>query len=84
MSDHYHSLTSLFEQLGLGDTDREIRDFIRQHAPLPDDVKLHEASFWRASQANFLEQAKAEDADWAEIVDQLDVMLRKQQKNQYE
>ncbi|NMU76583.1 DUF2789 family protein, partial [Vibrio parahaemolyticus] len=33
-------------------------------------------SFWTMSQANFLKQAIEEDADWAELVDQLDVMLR--------
>ena len=84
MSDLYHSLPSLFEQLGLGDTDQEIQDFIRQHAPLPDHIKLHEASFWRSSQANFLRQAKEEDADWAGIVDRLDVMLRTKQTKQHE
>ncbi|TBT33456.1 DUF2789 family protein, partial [Vibrio parahaemolyticus] len=35
-----------------------------------------EASFWTHSQAAFLKQAIEEDADWAELVDQLDVMLR--------
>jgi hypothetical protein len=37
----------------------------------------HQASFWTQAQASFLREAIEEDADWAELVDQLDVMLRK-------
>jgi len=37
---------------------------------------LHEADIWNTSQASFLKQAVEEDADWAEIVNQLDTMLR--------
>ena len=76
MSIHNPSLACLFEQLGLDNTDQAIQDFISQHSPLPGDVELHEANFWNSSQASFLRQSKDDDADWAEIVDQLDVMLR--------
>jgi len=71
-----HSLASLFDQLGLDSTDQAIEGFIKRHAPLPGDLALHDADFWSASQASFIRQAKDEDADWAEIVDQLDAMLR--------
>lgn len=37
----------------------------------------HQASFWTQAQASFLREAIEEDADWVELVDQLDVMLRK-------
>ena len=53
-----------------------MKDFINQHRHKRDSAPLHEASFWTMSQANFLKQAIEEDADWAELVDQLDVMLR--------
>lgn len=77
MDSQSHSLSSLFDQLGLRSTDQAIEDFIKRHSEIPGDVELHEADFWNAAQSAFLKQAKDEDADWAEIVDQLDVMLRK-------
>jgi len=71
-----HSLTTLFDQLGLDSTDRAIQIFIDDHRPLPGSIELHETGFWNASQASFLKQAKDDDANWALIVDQLDVLLR--------
>ena len=71
-----HSQTSLFLQLGLDSTDSAIETFIDSHRPLAGNIELHEAKFWSASQAFFLKQVKDEDADWAEIVDQLDALLR--------
>lgn len=76
METQEHSLVSLFQQLGLGHTDKAIQAFINQHAGLPANIELHNAKFWNSSQASFLQQSKVDDADWAEIVDQLDVMLR--------
>ncbi|WP_428772755.1 DUF2789 domain-containing protein [Vibrio sp.] len=73
---HQHSIPDLFDQLGLGSSDREIREFVKQHSDINRNQPLHEANFWSASQANFLRQALEEDADWAEVVDQLDAMLR--------
>lgn len=71
-----HDIESLFEQLGLEHTQEAVAAFIRKHRPLPSDVELHKAPFWSASQASFLKQAIADDADWAEVVDQLNAMLR--------
>lgn len=71
-----HSLATLFDQLGLDSTDLAIDGFIKTHKPLPGNVDLYKADFWSASQASFLKQAKDEDADWAEIVDQLNAILR--------
>jgi len=76
MEKHNHSLACLFEQLGLDSTDQTIQDFIHQNAPLPGNVELHKADFWSSSQSSFLQQSKDDDADGAEIVDQLDAMLR--------
>lgn len=76
MITHNHSLERLFEQLGLDATDQAIGDFVNKNAPLPADVELHKATFWSSSQSAFLQQSKDDDADWAEIVDQLDAMLR--------
>ncbi|HHF3202218.1 DUF2789 domain-containing protein [Vibrio alginolyticus] len=76
MEMHQHGMAELFQQLGLGSSPQEMKDFINQHRHKRDSASLHEASFWTMSQANFLKQAIEEDADWAELVDQLDVMLR--------
>ncbi|WP_077338533.1 DUF2789 domain-containing protein [Pseudocolwellia agarivorans] len=76
MEKHNHSLNNLFAQLGLASTDKDIETFVKQHKPIESDVVLHQANIWTASQASFLQQSKDDDADWAEIVDQLDAMLR--------
>ena len=76
MEPPFHSLVSLFNQLGLNSTDVGIEEFIDRNKPLQDNVELHDANFWNISQASFLKQGKDEDADWAVIVDQLDTLLR--------
>ena len=76
MTSSAYTLNTLFDQLGLEDSDEGVAAFIHHHRPLPGEVALHQAPFWNASQAAFLQQAIAEDADWAEVVDQLDTALR--------
>jgi hypothetical protein len=76
METHVHSLNTLFKQLGLESSDAAIDAFIENNKPLPVDIELHNAQIWNTSQSAFLKQVKEDDADWAEIVDQLDVMLR--------
>jgi hypothetical protein len=71
-----HTIVSLFDQLGLASTDEAMDAFINRNSPLPGNIMLHEAGFWNTSQASCLKEMKDEDADWAEIVDQLDAMLR--------
>ncbi|MEQ1635580.1 MAG: DUF2789 domain-containing protein [Methylococcales bacterium] len=71
-----HTLQSLFCQLGLADEEQQIKAFIERYKPLPSDVSLPEASFWNEAQAVFLNEAKAEDSDWCELVDTLDCLLR--------
>lgn len=71
-----HSINALFEQLGLDEDDAAIDDFIHKHKPLTKQVLLYEADFWSPSQAEFLKQAVDDDADWANIVEQLNSMLR--------
>lgn len=71
-----HTLSNLFAQLGQPDDEAAIARFIASHRPLPDDVLLHEAIFWTPSQACFLREAIVEDADWAELVDDLNARLR--------
>jgi hypothetical protein len=77
MEQPMHNLVSLFKQLGLPNTNEAIKDFINRNRPVPGNLPLHEAEFWNASQASFLKEAIEEDADWSEIVDELNVMLRR-------
>ena len=76
MENHVHTLEALFNQLGLESSSGAIDSFVNSHKPVPANIELHKADFWSPSQATFLRQTIAEDADWAEIVDQLDAMLR--------
>ena len=71
-----HPFSELFEQLGLPADNASIQAFIERHAPLPDGVGLAEAPFWNQSQAELIRSALEEDADWAEVVDQLNAALR--------
>jgi uncharacterized protein DUF2789 len=71
-----HSMSNLFAQLGLPSDEPAIERFIATHRPLPDMVPLAGAPFWTPSQAAFLSEELREDADWAEVVDQLNLRLR--------
>lgn len=70
-----HTMQRLFDQLGLDSRDDAIAEFIRTHQ-LPDQGALDHASFWNPSQAQFIRESLGNDADWAEVVDQLDALLR--------
>ncbi|MDH2431195.1 DUF2789 domain-containing protein [Pokkaliibacter sp. MBI-7] len=71
-----HTLNTLFQQLGLPDDSAKIDHFISHHSPLPDELLLHQAQCWTLAQSRFLRDALAEDSDWAEVVDELNVMMR--------
>ena len=71
-----HPFTELFDQLGLPSDEPSIIAFIAEHRPLPAGVSLPEADFWTPSQAAFFREAIQADADWAAVVDQLNLALR--------
>jgi hypothetical protein len=71
-----HTLNNLFAQLGLPNSDKDIDDFVAKHQPLPQATRLSDARFWTPSQASFLRESIVCDADWAEVVDQLNALLR--------
>ncbi len=71
-----HVFTDLFEQLGLPSEPEAIKSFIESNRPLAPEVELADADFWNAGQANFIREELLRDADWAELVDQLDASLR--------
>ncbi|NRA56347.1 MAG: DUF2789 domain-containing protein [Gammaproteobacteria bacterium] len=73
-SDH-NNMTVLFEQLGLAGSNEQINKFLSEHR-LFEHQRIEQADYWTPSQAAFLQQAIAEDSDWAELVDHLDAALR--------
>ena len=72
-----HSLSELFAQLGLPNEDADIEAFVVAHGPLPERTSLAEAPFWSSVQSRFLHDEIIEDADWAPVIDQLNVMLHR-------
>ncbi|MFJ5446608.1 DUF2789 domain-containing protein [Methylobacillus methanolivorans] len=76
MSQTFHRFSELFAQLGLPSDDQGISHFLTTHAPLADDIALPDASFWTPAQATFLREGLLQDADWAEMIDQLNIALR--------
>jgi hypothetical protein len=70
-----HELSNLFDQLGLDSDPNAIETFIKEHSPLATDVVLADAQFWTNSQASFLREEILKDADWAEVIDQLNERL---------
>ncbi|MFT4171388.1 MAG: DUF2789 domain-containing protein [Rhodocyclaceae bacterium] len=71
-----HTLNNLFAQLGLPDDAASIDAFILAHRPVPTTISLFDAPCWTPAQADLLRQQIMLDADWAEVVDQLNVRLR--------
>lgn len=70
-----HTLNHLFAQLGLPSDDAAIDSFIKTHQHLSSNLTLAEAPFWTPSQASFLSEEIIKDADWAEVIDQLNTRL---------
>lgn len=81
MEQNIHPFSELFAQLGLASDETSIRTFISEHAPLPDRMRLEEAPFWSTAQAQLLREERLDDADWAEVVDQLNLALHETPQN---
>ena len=75
MNPAFHTLPELFRQLGLPADAPAIERFIATHRHPPQAQPLADAPFWSPSQAQFLREALAADADWAEVVDELSARL---------
>jgi hypothetical protein len=72
-----HTMTNLFAQLGLRSDPEAIASFIAAHSPMAQDIKLADAPFWTGAQARFLREEIIEDADWAEVIEQLNASLHR-------
>ena len=70
-----HNLGNLFAQLGLPSDEAAIEHFIKTHSPLATATALPDAPFWTPAQAAFLREEILKDADWAEVIDQLNAKL---------
>ena len=81
MNQSIHHFHDLFAQLGLPCDDAAIHRFLAAHSPLANSVKLPDAPFWTAAQKTFLREACVQDADWAELADQLNIALRAPEGN---
>ena len=72
----HHRFSELFAQLGLPHDDASIGAFIQAQRPLPPQVLLADAPCWTPAQAAMLRDELHQDADWAEVIDQLNLALR--------
>ena len=70
-----HRINNLFAQLGLPSDQAAVENFIKTHSPLATDVALSDAPFWTRAQASFLCEEILKDADWAEVIDELNARL---------
>ena len=77
MNINSRTLEELFEQLGLSSQQIHIERFIERHQLKPGSV-LTDAIYWTREQKAFLIEAKEEDSEWSEVVDQLaNLLIRK-------
>jgi len=71
-----YTLSELFAKLGLPNTASDMDAFIARYRPLPQAEPLASASCWNTEQADFLREARQPYSDWAEVVDELNCLLR--------
>lgn len=76
METAHHTLAELFKQLGLAHDRKSIELFLKTHRPMNAATRIEDASFWTSSQSHFIKEQLANDADWAELLDQLSLALR--------
>jgi len=74
MDDTTPSMSTLFQQLGLDDSDEAIATFIKD-GQLASDVNIVDAPYWSDAQRHFIGEQLGADAAWAIIADQLNEAL---------
>lgn len=77
MQPFHHRFSELFRQLGLPSDMASIQSFLAQHSPLDSTIRLENAAFWSKAQSALLRDEILQDADWAEVIDQLNLALRR-------
>ena len=73
-----HSINELFQQLGLPSSDTAIERFIESHKPVASTQGVGDLDCFSPSQRQFLDESRAEDADWAEVIDTLDSLMHQE------
>ena len=68
------TLSALFAQLGLDNSEHAIGHFVSQHKLAP-GMAIQDAPFWNSAQASFLQESLRQDAQWCEIIDELNALL---------
>lgn len=76
MEKYHTTMSDLFEQLGLASSDEAIVTFISEHKGLRQGVHIEDAEFWTRQQGDFIKTALLEDAEWTELIDQLNTRIR--------
>lgn len=76
MSPHHHRFCGLFAQLDPPSDEAGISAFIQSHSPLDPAARLGAPTFRTPAQSALLRQLLLNDADWAEVADQLNLTLR--------
>ena len=76
MESYHTKMRDLFAQLGLPSEQISIENFIQTHKGLAQRTHIEDAEFWTTQQAEFIKNALVEDAEWAELIDQLNALLR--------
>ncbi|WP_342619397.1 DUF2789 family protein [Rhodoferax sp. GW822-FHT02A01] len=71
------TMPCLFAQLGEANDAVAIARFIERNGTLWGGTHMYEASCWSRSQAAFLRDAIAQDANWAPIVDELNALFHR-------
>ena len=71
------TMQSLFAQLGEANDAVAIAGFIERNGTLWGGTHMFEAGCWSASQAAFLHESIALDANWAPVVDELNALLHR-------
>ena len=76
MESNHTKMQDLFAQLGLANDQASIDKFVSDNGGLARKTHIENAAFWSKPQAEFIKNALAEDAEWAELIDQLNTLLR--------
>lgn len=76
MESPLHSLPALFKQLGLPHDPVSIEQFVASHSPLKAGVETGGCVFGATPRGHFCVKEILDDADWAVVVDELNLMLR--------
>ena len=69
-----YTMNELFAQLGLDSSDEAIDSFVEANQ-LSKEEKLTESKVWTDNQRMFLQEEWEKDAEWVEVIDDLNVRM---------